>query len=122
MFRVMLFDKREGIHSAVKYLLHRYELVFCRELKDALVEVEEGVDLAIITFPIEDESSENIEKLKEFVKNRKVLAILDHFSHEQKKEADTFGVINCIDKLDIGLLPELVNRYLNQAVTRILMY
>jgi DNA-binding NarL/FixJ family response regulator len=122
MFTILVLDKRDGIKSAIKYLLHRYEIVFFSCIKDAVKRISENnIDLILINLPMEGESREDIESLKEQTNKKKTLALADIIDMKLMQEASEFGVIGCLDKIDIGTLPEVVNRLLNQAITRVLV-
>lgn len=121
MFRILVLDKRDSIHSAIKYLLYRYELVFSYDIKDAIDRLNEGnIDMILLNLPLEDGSFSNYDMLKEWAGKKKTIAIVDIISPDLVDEANRFGALAYIDKLDISRLPELVSRYLNQAATRIL--
>lgn len=121
MFRILVLDKRDSIHSAIKYLLYRYELVFSYDIKDAIDRLNEGnIDMILVNLPLEDGSHSSYDMLKEWVGKKKTIAIVDIISPDLVDEANRFGALAYIDKLDISRLPELVSRYLNQAATRII--
>jgi DNA-binding NtrC family response regulator len=121
MFTILVLDRRDGIKSAIKYLLHRYDLVFYSEIKDAVTRLSENnIDMILINLPMENELIEDMELLKEWTHKKKTLALADIIDAELMQKANDFGVMACIDKIDIGTLSDVVNRYLNQAITRVL--
>lgn len=121
MFRILVLDKRDSIHSAIKYLLYRYELVFSYDIKDAIDRLNEGnIDMILLNLPLEDGSFSSCDMLKEWAGKKKTIAIVDIISPDLVDEANEIGALAYIDKLDISRLPELVSRYLNQAATRII--
>jgi len=121
MFKILVIDKRETIHSAVKYLLYRYNLDFCRDAEEALSMLNREIyDLILISVPLDYKTSEEYDGLMEWTTKKKTIAMADSVSKECIEEAQFFGVTVCIDKLNICRLPELVEMHLNKAVTKVM--
>lgn len=121
MFRILVLDKRDSIHAVIKYLLYRYELVFSYNIADAVDRLKkEDIDMILVNLPLENGLCSSYDILKEYISKKKTIAIVDIMSPDLVDGANRLGVLTCIDKMDISMLPELVSRYLNQAATRIL--
>lgn len=121
MFRILVIDNRDSITKAIKYLLYRYEVVFSRDVKDAITKLKDNIiDMILVNLPFPDGLSSSCETLKEWIQRKKTIVIADLISTELVDEAKKFGAEICIDKLEIPRLPELVGRFLNQAETKIL--
>ena len=121
MFTLLLIDNRESIQSVVKYLLYRYDLVYNNNIQDAVARLEQNsIDMIIVNLPLPDGQAGDQDKLKEWIKEKKTIAVLEMVTPEIVEEAVNLGVLEYLDKMDIGRLPQVVNRYLNQAATRVL--
>lgn len=121
MFRILVIDNRDSITKAIKYLLYRYEVVFSRDVKDAITKLKDNIiDMILVNLPFPDGLSSSCETLKEWIQRKKTIVIADPISTELVDEAKKLGAEICIDKLEIPRLPELVGRFLNQAETKIL--
>lgn len=121
MFRLLVLDKRDSIQSAIKYLLHRYDLVFCYDARDAATKLESNsIDMFLFNFSSDEESSAENDIVKEWIQKKKTIVVADTITPELIDEVKKMGAVTCIDKLDIGRLPEIVGRHLNQSVTRIM--
>lgn len=121
MFRILVIDNRDSITKAIKYLLYRYEVVFSRDVKDAITKLKDNIiDMILVNLPFPDGLSSSCETLKEWIQRKKTIVIADLISTELVDEAKKLGAEICIDKLEIPRLPELVGRFLNQAETKIL--
>lgn len=117
MFRILVLnDKKENIFASVKYLLHRYELVFSSNVEDAVNKLNENsINMILVSLPVEKG-----DLLKEWAGKKKTIAILDVCDVKLLNEFADFGFLACIDKMAIGRLPEIVESYLNKAETRII--
>lgn len=121
MFRILVLHRRDSIHTVIKYLLYRYDLVFTCDVNDAIKKLnEDNIDLILLDLPLENGSVSVWNMLKEWTEKKKTIAIIDVISPELVDEAGRIGVLLCIDKLEMSRLPELVSGYLNQAKTRVL--
>lgn len=121
MFTILVLDKRESIQSAIKYLLHRYDVVFSSDIKDAVRRLNESsIDMILVNLPLEGGASQDYDVFQEWTNKKKTIVLTDTLDPEIIEESRKFGALTHIDKMDISILPEVVNKYLNQAVTKIL--
>ena len=121
MFTILLIDNRNTIQSVVKYLLYRYDLVYCNNPDDAADIIEKNnIDMIIVNLPFSPGCGDQVNKLTGWIKKKKTIAILEMVIPQVVEQAKEWGVLEYLDKMDIGRLPRVVNRHLNQASTRIL--
>ena len=120
MFRILVLDDRESIRLGIKHLLYRYELIFGKETSADLLLNEDRISLILVNLIREDGTYSNWELLKKWSKRKKTIVVADNFTEELAAKVQTLGVLTCIDKLDLQKLPNLVERYLNQAATRVI--
>lgn len=119
MFRILVLDKRDSILTVLKYLLYRYEVMFSHDVDDAVNKLkEDNVDMILINLPLENGS---MDVLREWTREKKTIALVDMLSPDMLEESSKLGALECVDKLDIPRLPELVSRHLNQAATKVLV-
>lgn len=118
MFRILVLDKRDSICIVMKYLLYRYEVVFSNDVNDAADKLkEDNIDMLLVNLPLENGS---MNMLREWSSKKKTIALVDMLNPDVLDESMRLGALECVDKLDIPKLPELVGMHLNQAATRVL--
>jgi DNA-binding NtrC family response regulator len=121
MFTLLFIDSRDGIRSAVKYLLYRYDLLCCEGPEEAAAILEKNhIDMVIVSLPVKPGPAEDLNILREKTRNKKTIVLLETAAPRQKELAGEWGALDYLDKMDIVRLPQMVNQYLNQAATRIL--
>lgn len=121
MFRILVVDKRDSIHSAIKYLLYRYDLIFSYNIKDAVNKMNENnIDMVLLNLSLENTTDKDWDILKECASKRKTIILMDSADPDLMGESYKFGALEYIDKLDIAGLPELVTKHLNKSDTKIL--
>lgn len=122
MFKILVLNnKKDTIQSAIRYLLFRYELLFCSEVGDAISKLNsDNINMILVNLPLENGLHSAFDILKEWAGKKKTIALLDLLDSESVDTASGLGVMACVDKMDVWRLPDIVNRFLNKAETRIL--